>query len=88
MFLDPKLPHLLRILAWSQRQLEERIAFPKVINLATGELNVSAVASTTTGTGTTTTTTTTTASAVSSVAATVSHDRGGAAAAPRSLRYE
>ncbi|KAJ3119168.1 Glucose-induced degradation complex subunit [Physocladia obscura] len=35
---NPKLPALLKMLVWSQNQLEEKVSFPKITNLATGEL--------------------------------------------------
>jgi len=35
---DPKLPTLLKMLKWSQSQLEERIRFPKINNLVSAEL--------------------------------------------------
>ncbi|KAJ3416809.1 Glucose-induced degradation complex subunit [Chytridiales sp. JEL 0842] len=35
---DPKLPSLLKMLVWAQNQLEERVQFPKIKNLATAEL--------------------------------------------------
>jgi hypothetical protein len=37
-FIEPKLPNLLKMLKWSQSQLEEKVKFPKVSNLASGEL--------------------------------------------------
>ncbi|KAL7750002.1 Glucose-induced degradation complex subunit [Sorochytrium milnesiophthora] len=36
---DPKLPSLLRMLIWSQNQLEDRVTFPKINNLLTAELS-------------------------------------------------
>jgi len=35
---DPKLPNLLKMLVWSQDELEEKILYPKMKNLATAEL--------------------------------------------------
>ncbi|KAJ3296913.1 Glucose-induced degradation complex subunit [Rhizoclosmatium sp. JEL0117] len=35
---NPKLPSLLKMLVWSQNQLEERVTFPKIKNLVTAEL--------------------------------------------------
>ncbi|KAJ3068942.1 hypothetical protein HDU98_007958 [Podochytrium sp. JEL0797] len=35
---NPKLPSLLKMLVWSQNQLEERCTFPKIKNLVTAEL--------------------------------------------------
>ncbi|KAJ3344812.1 hypothetical protein HDU91_000105 [Kappamyces sp. JEL0680] len=36
---DPKLPSMLKMLVWSQNQLEERLSFPKITKLATAELD-------------------------------------------------
>ncbi|KAI9140132.1 CTLH/CRA C-terminal to lish motif domain-containing protein [Paraphysoderma sedebokerense] len=35
---DPKLPALLKLLVWSQTQLEEKVTFPKIKNLVTAEM--------------------------------------------------
>lgn len=35
----PKLPNLLKFLIWAQRKLDERVVFPKMINVQTGELS-------------------------------------------------
>ncbi|KAJ3271960.1 Glucose-induced degradation complex subunit [Terramyces sp. JEL0728] len=37
---DPKLPSLLKMLIWAQNQLEEKVSFPKINNLATAELEL------------------------------------------------
>ncbi|KXS20045.1 hypothetical protein M427DRAFT_52312 [Gonapodya prolifera JEL478] len=36
---DPKLPALMRMLVWAQGQLEEKVQFPKIRNLATAEFD-------------------------------------------------
>ena len=35
---EPKLPNLLKLLTWAQRQLDERAAYPRIDNLVSGEL--------------------------------------------------
>ncbi|CAG8662065.1 10350_t:CDS:2 [Ambispora leptoticha] len=35
---DPKLPSLLKMLVWAQNQLDEKLSFPQIRNLATAEL--------------------------------------------------
>ena len=35
---EPKLPNLLRLLVWSQAQLDERASYPRINDLATAEL--------------------------------------------------
>jgi len=35
---DPKLPNLLKMMVWSQNQLEDKVKFPKIVNLNTGKL--------------------------------------------------
>ena len=35
---EPKLPHLLKMMIWSQNRLHERVAFPQVKDLITAEL--------------------------------------------------
>jgi len=37
-FLDPKLPGLLKMLIWAQTQLDEKVKYPRINNLATAEL--------------------------------------------------
>ena len=35
---EPKLPNLLKLLIWAQRQLDEKALYPRVNNLVSGEL--------------------------------------------------
>ncbi|KAJ3209488.1 Glucose-induced degradation complex subunit [Clydaea vesicula] len=35
---DPKLPSLLKMLVWCQNQLDEKVIYPKITNLATAEV--------------------------------------------------
>lgn len=35
---EPKLPNLLKLLVWAQKQLDEKAVYPRIDNLVTGEL--------------------------------------------------
>ena len=35
---EPKLPNLLKLLVWAQKQLDEKAAYPRIENLTSGEL--------------------------------------------------
>lgn len=35
---EPKLPNLLKLLVWAQRQLDERAAYPRIEDLVSAEL--------------------------------------------------
>lgn len=35
---EPKLPNLLKLLMWAQRQLDDKAAYPRIENLVTGDL--------------------------------------------------
>lgn len=37
---EPKLPNLLKLLMWAQKQLDEKAVYPRVENLVTAELHV------------------------------------------------
>lgn len=38
---DSKLPLLLKLLVWTQNQLDEKLSYPKMTNFATGEFDSS-----------------------------------------------
>ena len=37
---EPRLPLLLKMLLWAHKQLEEKVVYPEIPNLLTGELSV------------------------------------------------
>jgi hypothetical protein len=48
---EPKLPNLLKLLIWAQKQLDEKSMFPRVDNLVSGELAEPAAAGAAGGAG-------------------------------------
>lgn len=48
---DPKLPSLLKMLVWTQAQLDEKVVYPRIKNLTTAELVVEGDASVGNGSG-------------------------------------
>eukprot|EP00741_Cyanophora_paradoxa_P009544 tig00001525_g9244.t1 len=41
---DPKLPVLLKMLIWSQNQLDEKVTYPRINDLSSGALDVGSAA--------------------------------------------
>ena len=41
---EPRLPMLLKMLLWAHKQLQDKVSYPSIPNLVTGELSVPAEA--------------------------------------------